>query len=236
MKNKKLLFGILIATVVVVILATIQFLSITLSDETQRIITTFFKQDISTETVNQDVSIEPVSQDASTEMTNFGDCAEAGYPILMTQPRQCKTPDGRTFTEELAVEIEESPIAPIVSYGGAVIIIDSLLATGALVEPVGEISQLFFSVKGFGFKVNDEIIQTFEYMNAAAADAKAALVSPDGSSVGTSMNSSVRTSLIRWAAAPHFYKKERLIVLYVGDTVAIMDALESALGPQFAGR
>ena len=146
----------------------------------------------------------------------------------MTQPRQCKTPDGRTFSEELGVELEESLTMSLVSYGEAVIIIDSLLATGALVEPVGEISQSFFSVKGFRFKVNDEIIQTFEYMNTTAADAEAALISPDGRSVGTSM--------IRWVATPHFYKKERLIVLHIGDTAAIMDALESALGSQFAGR
>ncbi|MCK4552752.1 eight-cysteine-cluster domain-containing protein [Candidatus Pacearchaeota archaeon] len=33
------------------------------------------------------------------EITNFNDCANAGYPILESYPRQCKTPDGRFFTE-----------------------------------------------------------------------------------------------------------------------------------------
>lgn len=31
-------------------------------------------------------------------ITSFEDCARAGYPILETYPEQCKTPDGKTFT------------------------------------------------------------------------------------------------------------------------------------------
>ncbi len=31
---------------------------------------------------------------------SFDACARAGYPILESFPRQCTTPDGRTFTEE----------------------------------------------------------------------------------------------------------------------------------------
>ncbi|MBP9711428.1 MAG: hypothetical protein KBD55_00105 [Candidatus Pacebacteria bacterium] len=32
---------------------------------------------------------------------SFEDCANAGYPIMESHPRQCKTPDGRTYSEEL---------------------------------------------------------------------------------------------------------------------------------------
>ena len=121
--------------------------------------------------------------------------------------------------------------APKVSHGGPVkdyiSLIDSLRATGALVEPVGEISQPFFSVKGFVVKVNGEEVQVFEYLNAAAADSEAELVSPDGASVGTNM--------ITWVATPHFYKEERLIVLYVGDNEDLINILETILGSQFAG-
>ena len=38
---------------------------------------------------------------------SFQDCVEAGYPVMESYPRQCKTPDGRTFTEG-----EEHCIAP----------------------------------------------------------------------------------------------------------------------------
>jgi hypothetical protein len=36
-----------------------------------------------------------------SEISNFEDCINAGYPTLESYPRQCKTPDGRTFTEEI---------------------------------------------------------------------------------------------------------------------------------------
>ncbi|HXV96774.1 MAG TPA: hypothetical protein VEC93_00010 [Anaerolineae bacterium] len=37
-------------------------------------------------------------------------------------------------------------------------------------------------------------------------------------------------------AVPHFYKTGKLIVLCVGDKQTTIAALETALGPQFAGR
>ncbi len=83
-------------------------------------------------------------------------------------------------------------------------------------------------MKGLVITVNGSNVQVFEYATADEADAEAALVSPDGSSIGTTMAS--------WVAPPHFYKAEKLIVLYVGESEAIIDILESVLGPQFAGR
>jgi len=34
-----------------------------------------------------------------TQVFNFQDCVDAGYPVLESLPRQCRTPDGRTFIE-----------------------------------------------------------------------------------------------------------------------------------------
>ena len=34
-------------------------------------------------------------------IASFADCAAAGYPVLESYPRQCKTPDGNSFTEEV---------------------------------------------------------------------------------------------------------------------------------------
>lgn len=39
------------------------------------------------------------------EVKSFEDCLDAGYPILESYPRQCKTPDGRTFAEEITPPI-----------------------------------------------------------------------------------------------------------------------------------
>ncbi len=108
------------------------------------------------------------------------------------------------------------------------VLVDNLRATGANIQPAGDITQPFFSVKGLVITVNGSNVQVFEYADANAADAEAALVSSDGSSIGTTMAS--------WVAPPHFYEAEKLIVLYVGESEAIIDILESVLGPQFAGR
>lgn len=35
-------------------------------------------------------------------ITSFETCATAGYPIMESYPRQCRTPDGRTYAEEIS--------------------------------------------------------------------------------------------------------------------------------------
>jgi len=110
-------------------------------------------------------------------------------------------------------------------------LVDGLQAIGATVEheTLPEVVvQDFFSVTGQVFKLNGEDVQVFEYGDHSKAETEAALVSPDGSSIGT--------SLPFWIAPPHFYKAGRIIVLYVGENTAVTDALESILGEQFAGR
>jgi len=44
-------------------------------------------------------------QKSVPQVMSFEDCAKAGYPVMESYPRQCKTPDGRTYTEELPVPI-----------------------------------------------------------------------------------------------------------------------------------
>ncbi|MEK6244154.1 MAG: hypothetical protein AABM33_06600 [Pseudomonadota bacterium] len=107
-------------------------------------------------------------------------------------------------------------------------LIANLRATGVSVEQEGEVDQPFFSVTGMMIKVRGEDVQVFEYSDATAADAQAALVSPSGSAVGTTK--------IHWVGPPHFFKKGRLIVLYVGDNEKVLSALEAVLGRLFAGR
>jgi hypothetical protein len=54
----------------------------------------------------------------------------------------------------------------------------------------------------------------------------AELVSPDGSSVGTSM--------VTWIGTPHFYREGKLIVIYVGGSEGVLSVLEAVMGSQFA--
>lgn len=46
-------------------------------------------------------------------ITSFEECAAKGYPILESYPRQCKTPDGKTFTEDIGNELEKADLIKI---------------------------------------------------------------------------------------------------------------------------
>ena len=127
----------------------------------------------------------------------------------------------------LSVRGAAAPVSnqPIMDY---VSLINSLRAAGTPVERRGGVDQPFFSVNGKMLKVRGEDVQVFEYSDATAAEAQATLVSPSGSAVGTTK--------IHWVGPPHFYKKGKLLVLYVGDYDQVLKALEAALGRQFAGQ
>lgn len=107
-------------------------------------------------------------------------------------------------------------------------LIKALQQAGATVEKGDEVHQPFFSVEGRILQVNREDVQVFSYRDEASARREASLVSADGGTIGT--------TAVAWMGPPHFYRKGLLIVLYVGNTASVKDALESALGPQFAGR
>ncbi len=40
-------------------------------------------------------------------INSFEECVSAGYPVLESYPRQCKTPDGQTFIEDIGDELEK---------------------------------------------------------------------------------------------------------------------------------
>ena len=41
------------------------------------------------------------------QVSNFEECANAGYQVMESYPRRCKTPDGKVFTEEVDIDKEE---------------------------------------------------------------------------------------------------------------------------------
>lgn len=92
----------------------------------------------------------------------------------------------------------------------------------------GRVEQPFFSVPGRELNVDGNTIQVFEYKTAARAEADSRKISEDGSPIGTTM--------ITWVGPPHFFKSGRLIVLYIGENTALINALGNALGRQFAGK
>ena len=105
---------------------------------------------------------------------------------------------------------------------------EKLRRQGAAVVLTNEkVSQPFFSVSGRIVEINGEGVQVYEYPRPSAADADAKKVSADGSSIGTSKPS--------WMAPPHFFKRGKFLVLYVGGNQTVLNVLRGALGSQFAG-
>lgn len=104
----------------------------------------------------------------------------------------------------------------------------ALRARGLTVEDAGAVSQPFFSPEGRAYTVAGENVQVFRYNSVRAADAEAKKVNAEGTTVGT--------NAMMWVGPPHFYRKGRLLVLYVGDNDGVLEALSAALGPQFAGK
>jgi hypothetical protein len=106
-------------------------------------------------------------------------------------------------------------------------LVAALKEAGATVETGDPISQPFFSVEGNILKVNGADVQLFEYESSEAMELESSQIAPDGSSSATTM--------ITWIDTPHLYKAGKIIVLYIGSDATVLDLLEGALGPQFAG-
>lgn len=127
------------------------------------------------------------------------------------------TPEGSTNDEVT----HGGPIEDYVS------LVDALRFAGATVQPVEGLQQPFFDPQAQVVEVDGEQIQIFEFADEEAARAAADTVSASGSSVGTTM--------LTWQDTPHFYRVNRLIILYVGSDRDVLDLLQQVLGPQFAG-
>jgi len=125
------------------------------------------------------------------------------------------------------------PLRDHVSY------VDHLRGKEYEVEPVADVRQPFLRAEGTVLRVSGRDLkspvelQSYNYddtdlgedgLNAAEEDASK--IGPDGQP---------RAMSILWAGQPHFYRKERVIVLYLGEDKVVLDLLADLLGPQFAG-
>ncbi|HEY5611321.1 MAG TPA: hypothetical protein VIL97_08955 [Thermoanaerobaculia bacterium] len=107
-------------------------------------------------------------------------------------------------------------------------LIAELRSRGIAVSEVDVIEQPFFTGRARVLRANEEDIQVYEFDSAAAAEAAAAKVSPNGGSISTNS--------MHWMAAPHFHRSGRLIAIHLGANANVRDALNAILGKQFAGQ
>lgn len=92
-------------------------------------------------------------------------------------------------------------------------------------------SESFFSVERQYILIGEDIISFYEYETNEAMEADAACVDRGGCSI----NVPGRSVCISWASLPHFYKKDNVIVNYVGENEQILNFLEANYGKEFAG-
>lgn len=120
-------------------------------------------------------------------------------------------------------------------------LIDDLLDSGASVQISGESKVGLLSVQAKNLMVNGERIHVLEYDNKNLANEEAAIIDPDGFGMEKAAEEGSSVAMaISWIGPPHFYKKGRLIVLYVdesfGANPSTRGIIENILGMQFAGQ
>ncbi|HZQ06828.1 MAG TPA: hypothetical protein VFD70_09625 [Anaerolineae bacterium] len=158
-----------------------------------------------------------------------------------------KSPVPQVTATALSTTIEPTILSQptaIPSHGGPirdhVSFVDALRARGYTVDIVDSVEQPFLRGTGTILRVSGGNLtqpielQSFNYqqeevkmdpLQAAAQDAQQ--IEPSGQP---------STMRIEWIAPPHFYHKERVIVLYVGSDSQALALLKELLGPPFAGK
>lgn len=82
-------------------------------------------------------------------------------------------------------------------------------------------------------KTGTDILDVYFYENPTALEEVASGIRKDGSSYQN--KSKTKVIEISWVSAPHFFKKNTMMVQYIGEEENIIKLLTTYLGPQFAG-
>lgn len=123
--------------------------------------------------------------------------------------------------------------------------------TGCQATPPAALDELMTTLKGAGYAGTwtkaessfykgerlisplngDQMIQIYRYPDAASMEQDSAGISADGSSYSSGQGAVE----VDWVDMPHFYKKDNLMLLYVGRDPDVLKLLETFAGPVFAG-
>jgi hypothetical protein len=111
-------------------------------------------------------------------------------------------------------------------------VVADLRAAGFTVEELPlDTAHLFFAPRGRALRVDGEQVVVFSYPDALAALADTRGITPDG----FGKNSATGGMQVSWVARPHFYRRDALVVQYIGDAAALIRRLTALLGAPFAG-
>ena len=97
-------------------------------------------------------------------------------------------------------------------------------------EPTGD---GFLSVESKAVWVGENLLSVYEYPSNKDMEKDAQHIHPGGASFDFPEEG--RSAKVSWASYPHFFKKDLLIVLYVGEDEELVGFLREHLGEPFAG-
>ena len=80
-----------------------------------------------------------------------------------------------------------------------------------------------------------EKLYVYWYPTAPMAEEDATRISKDGLTYTKALKSQVQSTTISWVDTPYFFRKENIIILYVGSDKGIITTLEGLYGLPFAG-
>ncbi len=118
--------------------------------------------------------------------------------------------------------------------------IDALKTKGVRVDIAGTLDQPFLQAEGTNLRLSGgdlkqpTELQSFNYDDKDLGKDGSKAAAEDASQIDSSGNP--RTMRIQWIASPHFFRKERVIVIYLGSDPNAIALLTELLGPQFAGK
>jgi|GEM_PF-3852846 len=49
----------------------------------------------------------------AVEVATYDECVAAGYPVTLTDPATCRTPDGTVFVQEVSTPSVPAPLVPL---------------------------------------------------------------------------------------------------------------------------
>lgn len=82
-------------------------------------------------------------------------------------------------------------------------------------------------------KIESEVLEVYLYKNPTVLEEVASGIGKDGSSYQN--KSKTKVIEISWVSEPHFFKRNTMMVQYIGENENILKLLTTYLGPQFAG-
>ena len=192
-------------------------------------------------------------QDKTSTVPNPTDHRAGGSPLTpFATPHSAPTVDlvaknltATAYRPTVVIITHGSSLPGTRSHGGPIVdhvsFIDKLRGKRCIVDFPGVARQQpFLRGDAIGLRVSGctlaqpAELQSFWYhtdslhtdgLRAAEEDARG--INPDGQPSAMA---------ITWPAPPHFFRKERAFVLYLGDDQAMIALLTELLGPQFAGR